>query len=249
MKAYVIKEMNYIKREAKKAGIIIKPENTELLLLLINKIWKKLNTINLKRCALRAYLYEKFDKTKKIFSIIEWGFNKVKRKKENEKKTWDIITDEELKLLLFKSNNTLTSKIIKFLAISGIRITELINIKHENIECFNEKVRIKIITCKSKQIVYKIISNKFYKQINNSFHGNIYLFETTGGKKCNRNNIHKEMVRLSEKYINKHITPNCFRHYFITNSFNKKIPLYKISESVGHLHPESTVSNYLHENI
>lgn len=149
------------------------------------------------------------------------------------------------------------SLIIKLLLFTGLRISELINIKHQHLSEVNDEnsgcvfailVRGKGNKERYTYIKYdKIIDNLEF--IKTAYPNNEYLFTTTQGNQCNRSMLFIVIRHVLEKakIFNKsglHI----FRHTFARNLVNKNINLATIKELLGHSNITITAQFYAKSN-
>lgn len=141
--------------------------------------------------------------------------------------------------------------ILELLYVTGIRVSELVNIKLSDIDYSKNKI---IITGKgNKQRIvmygkrcsnlldkYLIIRNNLLKEDND------YLLLGIKGKKINDRIIRKIINDISIKAgINLKISPHTFRHTFATHMLNEGADLRSVQELLGHENL-STTTIYTH---
>lgn len=144
--------------------------------------------------------------------------------------------------------------IIETLYGAGLRVSELINLKLDNV--FFEKEILRVIGKGNKQRIIPIgsIALKYIKiyineirsksKINNKF--SEYLFLNKFGKKLSRIMIFtivKEAVNKAN--ISKNVSPHTFRHSFATHMIERGADLRTIQEMLGHV-SISTTEIYTH---
>ena len=121
--------------------------------------------------------------------------------------------------------------IIRLLYSCGLRISEALNLKYENIDFENGFIT---ILSSKNYVTRKIpISNSMLETLKNYrnksiFINNGYLFHSISQKPINYNKIYKIFNEVLEKFNNKYnrsinATIHCFRHTFITNSLRKML--------------------------
>lgn len=177
---------------------------------------------------------------KKTFQYIRDELN-IHGNLNKEKKLPDLLTDEELKRFyeaVWKSNNIMHMIMIKLLIYTGIRNSELVNIKIEDIDLSSLKIHIK--QGKGKKDRYVPIPPSFRGELTQFILGQqkekaIYLFETNRQYKFSTRWI-REIVRkyALEAGINKRIYPHLFRHQLLTYLTKNKIVDAKIQILSGH---------------
>lgn len=164
--------------------------------------------------------------------------------------------DEIEKLLkAFDNNNYLgirNSLILEILYSTGIRVSEITNIKKNDISFDNKSI---VINGKGnkQRIVYfgKICLTLLEKYINNSYpilnqNNNDYLILSKTGKKINEREIRKIVDdAASIAGIKIKISPHVLRHTFATHMLNEGADLRSVQELLGHENL-STTQVYTH---
>lgn len=135
--------------------------------------------------------------------------------------------------------------IMEFLWFTGCRISEALNIKLSDCVQKDDKYIISIIGKGNKARRIRL-STELFNKIIICFQGEVYLFEKDG-KMLSRNNICNKIKRLSKRYINKVITPHCFRHSFATHMIQRTGKIKGVSEYIGHASTAITMDMYNHE--
>ena len=164
-----------------------------------------------------------------------------------QKRFFNTLTIEELELLkqtrieknlaIYQRN----SLILDLLFYSGIRVNELINLKHSDFQ--HHSIRILGKGNKERQVFLPIwLTIKFEK--NNPD----YFFLNSRGKTIKAEYIRNMInVRTKQTKINKLITPHSFRRSFATLLNSKKCNLTTIQKLLGHSHITTTAS-YIHND-
>lgn len=143
------------------------------------------------------------------------------------------------------------SVIIEILYATGIRCSELVNIKIKDID-FNKK-EIKVMGKGRKERLVEF-GDYCYKSIRlfiedgrkalinkNKLLDHGYLVINNNGKKITTRGIAKVIDKIIEKAsINKHVTPHMLRHTFATHLLNEGCDLLTVQELLGHESLEST---------
>ena len=185
--------------------------------------------------------------------------------KTTQKEKESFTQDEQQRLsaylqILDNKNSFLAQRnslIIKLLLFTGLRISELINIKHQHLSEINDEnsgcifailVRGKGDKERYTYITYDQVINNL-EFIKNTYPDNEYLFTTTRGNQCNRSMLFIVIKHVLEKakIFNKsglHI----FRHTFARNLVNKNINLATIKELLGHSNITITAQFYAKSN-
>ena len=169
----------------------------------------------------------------------------IKRPKK-ENKLPSVLTKEEV-LKLFDCTETLKSNLmIQLLYSSGLRVSELVNLKKENLD-FNENIGW-VRKGKGKKdrmfILSQKLSKKLQKFINKHQDWN-YIFSKNNP--LTTRNIQKIVQKATQKAgINKEVHPHTLRHSFATHLLDSGVDLRKIQILLGH---ESLNTTMLYTHI
>jgi integrase len=176
---------------------------------------------------------------------IEWDLI-IRLIPEVQKKFYDTINERELTQLksaevrVSKEINERDNLMLDFLFYTGIRISELLNIRHCDYQ--NRSLR---IHGKGNKVRFIFVPDFLTKYFNG---GSNFLFQTRQGKKLGVNRI-RMMIYLKNKKagINKHITPHSFRRSFATLLNNREVKLTTIQRLLGHSNINTTTT-YIHNS-
>ena len=209
----------------------------------LNKTKKPVEELNEED--VKAYLAELFDtKSKntimlalaslKFFyqEILKKDFAQIKIPKK-EKKLPEVLTKEEVKRLIESTDNEKTRLIVSMLYSSGLRVSELVNLKVNDLN-LDERIGWVRKGKGSKDRIFTISESlatnlkEFLKEKNN-----IYVFSKD--KPLTTRNIQKIIASLRAKAdINKKITPHTLRHSFATHLLENGVDIRKIQFLLGH---------------
>lgn len=145
---------------------------------------------------------------------------------------------------------TRTAVIINTLANTGLRISELINIKQSDIENYKtggktyKRVRI-VGKRKKERFVY--LSVKLYQDIKRTFTGDSeYLFHSKNRRPLNRVNLYKQIKQAFKTYTGKDVHPHSLRHFFATYKIRtEKHDIKAVSKYLGHSGTAITLDMYV----
>ena len=130
--------------------------------------------------------------------------------------------------------------ILELLYVTGIRVSELINIKLSSIDFSNKKIKITGKGNKQRIVMYgnkcSELIDKYLKIRCNFLHDdNDYLLLGVKGKKINDRVIRQIISSLALKAsINLKISPHTLRHTFATHMLNDGADLRSVQELLGH---------------
>lgn len=153
-----------------------------------------------------------------------------------------VISKEEINLMVKRTRNIKHKLIIIILYSSGLRVSEVINLKRSDIDSLNNKIVIS--QSKGNKDRYTILSNKANKYLNEYLlkteFKTAYLFEGRKGRYTIKSI--QEIVKKSTPY---HVTPHMLRHSFATHLLEEGISIKYIQKLLGHSKLETT-SIYTH---
>jgi site-specific recombinase XerD len=169
----------------------------------------------------------------------------------HQKKYFNTISTEELALLKktrIEKNQLIyqrNSLILDLLFYSGIRVQELINLKHADFQPNSGRNSIQILG-KGNKMRYVFLP--IWLTIQFEPNNRDYFFTTQRGKQVKAEYI-RNMINLRTKRagINKLITPHTFRRSFATLLHNNGTSLTTIQKLLGHSHITTTAS-YIHND-
>jgi len=206
---------------------------------------KARNTIRLSHIAIRFFFLEVL---KKPLSLKEIPLMK------KESKLPKVISKEKIKSMVNSCENLKHKLIIKFLYSSGLRLSELLNLKRNDIDFDNNlilvrqgkgaKDRMTLLSPSLKDDLLKYYSNHEFKTN--------YVFEGRNGK-YSKKSVQKILERLGNKIRTK-IHPHMLRHSFATHLLEQGTDLRYIQKLLGHSSSTTTeiythVANHQLKNI
>lgn len=141
--------------------------------------------------------------------------------------------------------------ILELLYVSGIRVSELTNIKLSDINNTENKIKIMGKGSKERIVFYgtrcRDLLNK-YLSVRSEFlkYPNDYLILSNTGRKINPREIRNIINRIKVKAgVEINISPHTFRHTFATHMLNEGADLRSVQELLGHENL-STTTIYTH---
>ena len=141
------------------------------------------------------------------------------------------------------------SLIIRFLAMTGLRISEMTGIKNADIVDFdkeNKKIR---IVGKGKKERFSFIDNTLYGEIKKMFPDDEdveYLFYSIRYHRFNRTQLWRQINQKFTEKIGMDVHPHTLRHFYATYLINvKKRDIKAVSLSLGHSDVSITLMNYV----
>ncbi len=185
------------------------------------------------------------------FSSLKFFFNEILKKPlsiklpKKEKKLPEVLTKEEVKMLVENASTKKSKLIILLLYSSGIRVSELINLKRKDLD-FNSNIgwvrrgkgkKDRIFQLPDKIIV--LLKGYFEKTPE-------YTYVLSKEKPLTTRNIQKIIKKINIKTgINKKVTPHILRHSYATHLLDSGVDIRYIQTLLGHENL-STTQIYTH---
>lgn len=141
--------------------------------------------------------------------------------------------------------------ILELLYVSGIRVSELVNIKLNDIEESQRRIKILGKGNKERYVLYGSRCSELLKKyisVRSNFlkYPNDYLILSKTGRKINTREIRNIINRIKVKAgVSISISPHTFRHTFATHMLNEGADLRAVQELLGHENL-STTTIYTH---
>lgn len=145
------------------------------------------------------------------------------------------------------------SVIIRFLAMTGLRISEMINIKHRDIEQYDKKnYKIRIVG-KGKKERFVFLPVDVHAEIIRLYPVNDRidcLFYSLRFHKFHRGQLWQQIHQEFEKKLNVSVHPHTLRHAFITHKISvEKQDIRAVSRYVGHQDVTTTLNMYVDSSL
>lgn len=255
------KYIDYLKYEKKYSSntVLSYKENLQIFLgEMNNKNFNVINSDDIKNFLIKEYT--KSSKTKAHYITVLNSFYNFLIKEnlininplENiklpkiEKKLPDFLTIEEVnKLLDIPLNNAFDYRnkaMLETLYATGIRISELINLKLSDIDYDNDFIRVVGKGSKERIVPFNDICKKYLIEYINVFRSKLlknkdseYIFINSLSSNISRQGFFKILKELcSKKGISKNVSPHTLRHSFATHLLNNGADLRIIQELLGH---------------
>lgn len=183
---------------------------------------KSKNTIMLAAASLKFFYTE----------ILKKEVGEIRMPKK-EKRLPEVLTKEEVKSLINTADNQKSKLIISMLYSTGLRVSELVNLKKEDIN-FGERTGWVRRGKGNKDRIFSI-SEGLCQQLTEYFAGRENKYVFSQDKPLTTRNIQKIIYGLRTKAgINKKITPHTLRHSFATHLLEDGTDIRVIQQLLGH---------------
>jgi integrase len=167
---------------------------------------------------------------------------------KSEKKFHQVMTYEEF-VSVMKSISNLKHKTFTILLFStGIRISELLNIKLSQVDLIHDKIFIHTLKHGiNRDVQIHEVAKKYILAYLKRFNPKEYLFENPNGGQYSETSI-RNVLHEAETQIGRKITPHSFRHQYITKLVdNASLP--KTMQMTGHRSIKSILHYYHNQDI
>ena len=164
-----------------------------------------------------------------------------------------VMTVDELNTILNSDLNKEESLIVELLYGCGLRVSELVNLKINDIDvnskyikCYGKGSKERIVPFgeKAKSALKKYLKNREVIMLKNNLKDSKYIFIRGNGKRITRQDVYN-FIRKQGERIHKHISPHTLRHSFATHLLENGADLRVVQELLGHS-DVSTTQLYTH---
>jgi len=173
-----------------------------------------------------------------------------------EKKLPIILSEEEVLRIFSATQNPKHRLTFAMLYSTGMRISEILNLRIQDVDLDRNLVHIKAAKGKKDRITIishalKPVIETYYQE----YKPNYWFIEGPGRTKYTAGSIRQSLFRsVKAANITKHVTPHTFRHSFATHLLERGTDTRYIQELLGHSSPETTaiyaqVSNKSLQNL
>jgi len=147
-----------------------------------------------------------------------------------------VLTKAQIKSMIDATNNTKHKLIVELLYSSGLRLQELINLKHEHIDFENHTILIK--QGKGQKDRLTIVSQKTLNRLDNNETGYVLKGRKSKYSKKSVQSVIKQVAKKAK--IKKNVTPHTLRHSFATHLLENGTDIRYIQKLLGHARLETT---------
>jgi integrase/recombinase XerD len=162
---------------------------------------------------------------------------------QRENKIPDVLTVNEMKLILNHTKNLKHKALLSLLYGSGLRIGELLELKLTDIN--SERMTVHVRQAKGKKDRLTILSSNVLKVLRKYFEEykpKVYLFEGQNGGKYSAGSARKILKRsMTMARINKVATLHTLRHSFATHLLENGVGISHIQKLLGHQNIKTTL--------
>jgi len=159
----------------------------------------------------------------------------------------ECLTEGQVKRLMEVASTNKTKLMIKFLFVTGMRISEAINIKLRDIALINGLCKIRIVGKGNKErIIYAPAD--LIEDIEHECVGEKWLFESSSGKQLHRVNV-TNAIKSAGRKLDWKVSAHSLRHSRATDMLRKGLCLKSVSSHLGHADVGTTAGLYVHNTV
>ncbi len=189
-----------------------------------------------------------------IIARVDIAFKEMKTPKRTKAIQSDDIIDIETVKKMISRVDIKDKLIIKLLYKSGIRVSELTNIKLKDCQIVNNKNQLCVkvlIHGKCDKERYINIDTELFETIKLIFGGKEYLFESANNKPLSRQFVYKIVNRAGQRVLGtRQVHPHTLRHSFATHLLiEEQKSLKAVSSYLGHASTSITSDYYIHDSL
>ncbi len=164
------------------------------------------------------------------------------KRPKKEKHLPVILSEEEISAIIKATRNLKHRTIIMVIYSAGLRLSELLNLKIDDIDF--ERMLIHVVSGKGKKDRYTILSERLTEVLKRyvyAYQPSKYLFEGQYGGRYSAKSVQNIVKKaVSSAGISKHATVHTLRHSFATHLLENGTDLRYIQELLGHQSSKTT---------
>ena len=160
----------------------------------------------------------------------------------------ECLDEHQVQQLIAVAPTNKTRSLIKFLFVTGCRVSEAVNLKIKDIQPLNGLCKIRIVGKGSKE---RFVSapEALIREVQRVYPGDTFLFESESGNPLHRVNVTNQIKKVGRK-IGLEISAHSLRHSRATDMLlNKGISLKAVSKHLGHSSVAVTANMYIHDSV
>lgn len=161
------------------------------------------------------------------------GFEYPKRPKELPK----FLLPEDVKRLMDAAEDIRDKLIVALLYTTGIRVSELVKIRREDIDLDKNSLKVFGKGSKERIVFFNESTKRLLREYleSHKFRDRDYIFPGRGSKTIHYVTVERVLNRLKRKAgLSKKVTPHILRHSFATYALSQGMDIREIQELLGH---------------
>lgn len=153
---------------------------------------------------------------------------------------------EEIRQLVQEADPR-TGIMIEFLYTTGARVSEMIGIRKRNMRQESPSVYSVRLFGKGNKERFVFINTGLRRRIQDIYHGNDWLFETSKGTQFSARNVWRMFQKAGADILQRNLTPHCLRHSFTSHKIRETGKITAVSLYLGHSDIATTLGEYNYE--
>lgn len=137
---------------------------------------------------------------------------------------------------------------VEFLYLTGCRVSELCEIRREHCSVRGTTIIIRVRGKGAKERLVRIPLD-LYRRINDVFAGRNLFFETSGGRRYQRQYVSAQVAAVTERVLGRRLSAHALRHGFATRHVARNRDLAAVSRYLGHSSVSVTGDLYVHTQL
>jgi site-specific recombinase XerD len=154
-----------------------------------------------------------------------------------------VLSQEEMIRIIQCTRNLKHRAILAMIYSAGLRISELLNLKLNDIHIQRKQVQVK--QAKGRKDRYVTLADSFMPLLHNymvTYNPEVYFVEGEKGKPYSASSVRKFLSRSCKvAKVHRVVTPHTLRHSYATHLLESGVGLRHIQELLGHSKPETTM--------
>ncbi len=160
-----------------------------------------------------------------------------------------ILSMPQLRSLVTSSKVRLRARLfIEFLAITGLRVSELCRIRTADVSTDHGVCMVRILGKGQKERQVKV-RRELVERVRGCFHGKAFLFENRAGEQYSRQHVSDSVRAAGEVVLKRRISAHTLRHTFATLQIRRTRKVKGVSLYLGHSSTAITQDMYVHEEL
>jgi len=212
----------------------------------------KVHNFNKKICSMKAGIRKIFDQSPSSFDLnMKFKLEKILKeikliKIQSQEVDKDLLpTEDEIKKLINRAHENI-GLFIEFLYHTGARVSEMLDIKLNDIREKKECYKIAVVGKGQKHRILNVRKD-LIKRVIEYFESEKWLFENLRYNKFSRRYVSWQIHLIGEKVLRKRISSHTMRHCFATHTIKKTQKIKAVSKYLGHSSVSVTLDMYCHE--
>ncbi|MFW6277566.1 MAG: site-specific tyrosine recombinase/integron integrase [Prolixibacteraceae bacterium] len=175
--------------------------------------------------------------------VLGWGkeYYDIGRPRK-ERKLPDVLSKEEIAAMIKSTENKKHKFLIALIYSCGLRRSEAIDLKTEEIDL--KRMQVKVCGAKGKKDRYVPLAKKTLVYLNEYYKNDepkVFVFEVKPGKKYSATSVYNVIKKTAaDAGIRKRVYPHILRHSFATHNLEQGMDLRFIQELLGHESSKTT---------